>query len=223
MIVFLVPVALDGFTPSGQGVKALVRTWGWFSPDDAVRRLQVWRFVSYMFLHANLVHIFFNMFTLCMFGRRLEQRWGAHEFYRFYFVCGVGAAVFQTLLSLPGLVGGTEAVPMVGASGAIYGLLLAYAYYWADDIVYVNFILPMKIKYLVLIFGAINFFGSVGDIAHAGASGIAHFAHLGGLLTGWLYLKGGGWRRWGSFGRRGSPGRRSQPSRRPFFDDDTWR
>ena len=112
---------------------------------------------------------------------------------------------------------------MVGASGAIFGLLLAYAYYWADDIVYVYLVFPMKIKYVVLVFGAINFYGSVGDIAHAGAGGIAHFAHLGGLLTAWLYLKGGGWRRLSSFGRRGSPSRRSSSRRRPFFDDDTWR
>ena len=196
----------------------------WFSPEQAVLRLWVWQFVTYMFLHLNVGHVLLNMFTLWMFGRRLEQRWGTYEFLRFYLVCGVGAALVHTLATPLGLSFGQPVQVMLGASGAVYGVLLAYARYWAEDVVYVNFIFPVKIKYMVVFLGVVDFLGSIGELTGRETSSVAHFAHLGGLLTAWIYLRYAGRIRLGRLLRpRKRPARQVRAPRRPFFDEDTWR
>jgi membrane associated rhomboid family serine protease len=164
-------------------------------PFYAVSKYQIWRFVTYMFLHGNGMHLLFNMMALWFFAPRLENHWGTKGFLKFYLICGVGAAIVHAIFTfifgargrIPSgeFVWGMEA--MLGASGAIYGLLLAYAMYWPNETVLLNFFIPMKVKYMVLIFGIMEFFGSIGP----SGSGISHITHLGGLLTAFLYLQGG--------------------------------
>jgi membrane associated rhomboid family serine protease len=137
-----------------------------------------WTIITYMFVHAGFLHVFFNMLMLFFFGPPLEEQWGQKEFIKYYLICGVGGALFTLIFG-----GGT----IVGASGAIYGIMLAYALNWPDSLIWIYAIFPVKAKYLVLFLGALSFF-----FAFAGpADGIAHFAHLGGLVVGYVYLKKG--------------------------------
>jgi membrane associated rhomboid family serine protease len=166
----------------------LVRLLG-LSPNAIFHEGRVWQPVTYMFLHhpGGFGHILFNMLALWMFGVELERLWGTVFFTRFYFVAGVGAAVTTLLVSLLPFAFSEQVyyATTVGASGAIYGLLLAYAYYYPDRPVLL-IIFPIPAKYFVMILGAIAFLSSI-----SGAGGVAHATHLGGLLAGYLYLKSG--------------------------------
>jgi membrane associated rhomboid family serine protease len=139
---------------------------------------KIWMIVTYMFLHANFWHIFFNMLALWMFGSILEQEWGSKEFLKYYLLTGLGGGLSYALFNMH------STVPTVGASGAIYGLLAAYAVLFPENIIYVYFIIPLKAKWFALIFGAIEFLSSFSR-----ESGVAHLAHLGGMAIGYLYLK----------------------------------
>lgn len=159
-------------------------------PGSVVGSFQIWQLVTYMFLHDpyGIWHILFNMLTLWMFGRDLEQEWGRREFLRYYVLCGVGAGVCVILASA---MFGNMHTRTIGASGAIYGLLLAYGVMFPDRILLFSFLFPIKAKYFVMIIGAIAFFyTSVGS----GGDGVSHVAHLGGMVFGYVYLKGF-WRR----------------------------
>jgi membrane associated rhomboid family serine protease len=152
-------------------------------PAAVVRELHVWQLVTYMFLHAGLFHILFNMLALWMFGGELERLWGTRYFLKFYFVTGIGAAALTVLFAF--LTSSTlQHSIIVGASGAIYGLLLAYAMYFPDRPILMYFVFPIPAKYFVLIMGALAFYSSMVE-----AGGVAHATHLGGLLVGYLYLK----------------------------------
>jgi membrane associated rhomboid family serine protease len=156
------------------------------APRDVVQRGWLWQLVTYMFLHAGIFHILFNMLALWMFGAELERIWGTRYFLKFYFLTGIGAGALTVIFSLlpfdfARLVQGTV---IVGASGAIYGLLLAYAMYFPDrPILLIVFWVPAK--WCVAILGAIALFSSLSD-----AGGVANATHLGGLLIGYLLLKG---------------------------------
>jgi len=152
-------------------------------PRDVTQNWHVWQLVSYIFLHDryNVLHILFNMLGLWMFGSALEDIWGSREFTKFFFICGVGAGILMVLLS-PG-----SPFPTIGASGSIYGVLLAFGMMFPDRIIY-WLIIPIPAKYFVMIMGGIAFFSSIS----ASGSGIAHVAHLGGMLCGFLYLKSRG-------------------------------
>ena len=157
-------------------------------PVFVLRYLWIWQLVTYMFLHGGLLHILFNMLALWMFGTELERIWGTRYFLKFYFVTGVGAALLTVGFSvLPfgfaNLIYGAETI---GASGAIYGLLLAYALYFPDRPIYMYFLFPVPAKIFVIIMGAIAFYAS---LANAGG-GTANATHLGGLLVAYLFLKG---------------------------------
>jgi membrane associated rhomboid family serine protease len=143
----------------------------------------VWQFVTYLFVHAGPLHLLFNMLVLWMFGCDLERLWGFKKFLEYYFLTGVGAGLCSYL------VGPHSPVATVGASGAIYGLLLAYGILFADRIIYLYFLFPIKAKYFVLIMGALEFYAA---IATSG-SGVSHTAHLGGMLFGYAYLRRGRW------------------------------
>lgn len=135
-----------------------------------------WTIISYTFVHAGFFHVFFNMLMFFFFGPPLEQRWGGKEFIKYYVICGIGGALFTLAFG-----GGT----IIGASGAVFGVMLAYALNWPDSLIWIYAIFPIKAKYLVLFLGAASFFS-----AFLGAQdGIAHFAHLGGLVVGYVYLK----------------------------------
>jgi rhomboid family protein len=155
------------------------------SPKDVFTGFAFWQPFTYMFLHDThgFGHILFNMLSLWMFGTELERRWGTRFFTKYYFVTGVGAAVSTLLISLV-----SESVYYsltVGASGAIYGLLLAWAMYFPHRTIYFYFLFPIPARVFVIIVGAIAFLSSFGGPG----SGIAHIAHLGGLVVGYVYLK----------------------------------
>lgn len=146
------------------------------SPRIVVERFYVWQMVTYMFLHGGLMHLLFNMLMLWLFGSTLERIWGSRQFLRYYLVCGFGGAVFSLIFSYNSYV--------VGASGAIFGLYLAYAMMFPDNHIYLYFLVPVKAKYLV---AGIAIFQLLQGIS--GPSGIAYFAHLGGMAAGLFFFK----------------------------------
>jgi membrane associated rhomboid family serine protease len=156
-------------------------------PRRVIGGLELWRPITYMFLHAGLFHILFNMLALWMFGVELERMWGSRYFLKYYFVCGLGAAA--TMLVLPVLpvpaFAGLYYAVTVGASGAIYGILLAFALYFPNRPIIMFFVFPVPARYAVMIMGGIALLSSMG-----GTGGVAHAAHLGGLIAGYLFLRG---------------------------------
>ena len=156
-------------------------------PALVVRYLWVWQLATYMFVHAGILRILFNMLALWMFGTELEHIWGSRYFLKFYFVTGIGAAVLTVLFSLLPFDFARQlyGAAIIGASGAIYGLLLAYGLYFPDRPIYMYFVFPIPAKVFVLIMGAIAFFASMSE----SGGGIANATHLGGLAVGYLFLK----------------------------------
>ena len=146
-----------------------------------IQELKIWQLFTYMFLHGGWLHIIFNLFTLWMFAGSLEERWGSKLFIKYYIYCGIGAGIFITVMSY--YTG--SPVPTIGASGALYGILLAYGMTWPNREVLLYFFIPVKIKYLVLFFGLMEFFGTINQ----SDSGISHVGHLGGLISGFVLLK----------------------------------
>lgn len=155
------------------------------SPQDVFTGFAFWQPVTYMFLHdtRGFGHILFNMLALWMFGTELERMWGTRFFAKYYLVTGVGAAATTLALSL--FSDGVYYSLTVGASGAIYGLLIAWAMYFPNRTIYFYFLFPIPARVFVMIVGAIAFLSSFGGPG----SGIAHVAHLGGLVVGYVYLK----------------------------------
>jgi membrane associated rhomboid family serine protease len=142
-------------------------------------RFGIWQLVSYMFLHAGFGHIFFNLFALWMFGQAIENFWGTHRFVVYYFLTGIGAALLHMLI-------GGGGAPTLGASGAVYGILLAFGMMFPNRPIMLLFPpIPLKAKYFVAIFGAIEL---ISGLTRAN-SGVAHFAHLGGMLVGFILIK----------------------------------
>ncbi len=149
----------------------------------AVIRGAVWQLVTYLFLHdlGSIWHIVFNMLTLWMFGAPIEETWGTRRFLQYYFVCGTGAGVCVVLVNLAF---GNPQQRVLGASGAIYGLLLAFGMLFPNQTVLLSFLFPIKAKYMVMIFGAIAFMSSFQS-----GSAVSNLAHLGGMLFGFAYMK----------------------------------
>ena len=167
----------------------LMRLLG-LQPSGVLGSFEIWRVATYLFLHYNVFHLLLNMLSLWMFGVELERRWGSQYFLKYYVVCGVGAAVTVILLSLMPFAVFSDLydVVTVGASGAIYGVLLAFGLYFPTRPILMFFIFPVPARYAVMIMGAIALYASVGG---GQGGGIAHAAHLGGLVAGYLFLKGG--------------------------------
>ena len=138
-----------------------------------------WQLITYSFLHGGFTHLFFNMFALWMFGVQIENTWGSRRFAIFYFVCVVGAAVCQMIVSwgVP--------VATVGASGGVFGILLAFGMMFPEQPIYLYFVLPIKAKWFVIGYGLIELFAGISGAQ----SGVAHFAHLGGMIFGFLLIQ----------------------------------
>ncbi|MEQ1868819.1 MAG: rhomboid family intramembrane serine protease [Vicinamibacterales bacterium] len=153
-----------------------------------VNDFMIWQVATYMFLHGGLLHLLFNMLALWMFGTELERIWGTRYFLKYYFACGIGAAVLTVLFALLPLSAavGLRYAPIIGASGAIYGLLLAYGLYFPDRPILLYMVFPIPAKYFVILMGAIAFYSSLTD----NGGGVANMTHLGGLIIGYLMLKG---------------------------------
>lgn len=148
-------------------------------PWKVLHEAAFYQFATYLFLHGGFFHLFFNMLMLWMFGRELEEIWGRTYFLKFYFLTGIGAGITSFLITPD-----SHAVT-IGASGAIMALLVAFALQNPDREVYLWFLFPIKIKYLVMFLIAFDLVMAVGSRA----DGVARFAHLGGALIGYLYLK----------------------------------
>jgi len=148
---------------------------------------QPWQLISYGFLHGSFNHLFFNMFALWMFGFPIEKMWGSKKFATYYFICILGAGMVQLLVQY---ISG-EIYPTIGASGAVFGLLLAYGVTWPNAKLFLVFFpVPIKAKWFVLIYGAAELiFGVTGAMPQ-----VAHYAHLGGLFFGAGLLWRWGWR-----------------------------
>ena len=157
---------------------AFIRIFG-LVPAKVTGSLWIWQVFTYMFLHGGVFHIIMNLFILWMFGRSVESSWGTGEFLKYYFTCGIGAALLTVIT------GPLSQTVSIGASGAVYGVLLAFGMMYPDEIIFFNFFIPMKAKHFVILLGVMTLLGSMGSPG----SGIAHLAHLGGLLTGYIYLK----------------------------------
>ena len=138
----------------------------------------VWQLVTYIFLHGGITHLLFNFLALWMFGGELENFWGSRKFLRYFLFCGIGAGVCTVLFSP------YQFIPVIGASGSIYGLLLAFGWLFPNRPIYIYFLFPIPAKYMVIIFGLIELFSS----AEGTRGGIAHLTHLGGILFGLLYM-----------------------------------
>ena len=161
-----------------------------FMPERVIRQFQIWQLATYMFVHApapNFFHLLFNMLALWMFGTELERTWGTRYFLKFYFVTGIGAAILTVLFSLMpfSFAQAIYGSVIIGASGAIFGLLLAYAMYFPERRIYMYFLFPLPARTFVAIIGAIELFTSISGVR----GGIANATHLGGLLVAYLYLK----------------------------------
>jgi membrane associated rhomboid family serine protease len=156
-------------------------------PVAVTSELFVWQLVTYMFVHGGIFHVAFNMLALWMFGAELERTWGTRYFLKFYFVSGVGAGALTVLFSLLPFSFAQQVhySIVVGASGAIYALLLAYALYFPDRPIYMYFVFPIPAKIFVLIIGGIELLSSISGVQ----GGVANATHLGGIIIGYLFLK----------------------------------
>jgi len=150
-------------------------------PYRIVADRTIWQVVTYMFVHGGFGHIFINMLVLFIFGTRVEQRLGSSEFLLYYFISGVGAGIATLAVNW---YTGMAVVPVVGASGAIFGVMLAFATFFPDTTIFVNFFIPLPARIAVLVFTALEIF----SLVFQSRSGVAHLTHLAGFLFGYLYF-----------------------------------
>jgi membrane associated rhomboid family serine protease len=164
-----------------------------------VRNFFVWQLVTYLFLHGGFVHLLFNMLSLWFFGTQLERDWGTRQFLKYYFYCGIAAGVCVLVVNIAV---GDWYTPTLGASGAIFGVLVAFGVLYPDATVLMGFLFPIRAKYMVMIYAGIELITTFGP-----NTGVSTVAHLGGMAFGYLYLKrrlpsvrlpdlGGAYRQW---------------------------
>ena len=156
-------------------------------PRFVVTQFWLWQFVTYIFLHGHPLHILLNMLILWYFGSEIEQRMGKKEFFFYFFLCGIGAGLFNFAVNAV-LSGGDVSLqtsPMIGASGAIFGILAAYGVFFGDRYFLVFFLFPMKAKYFVLVMAGIEL---LMGLENKGSDNVAHFAHIGGMIVGAIYM-----------------------------------
>ena len=160
------------------GQKSILFTSFGLVPSAVWTNYKVWQLFTYLFIHGNFIHIFFNMFVLWMFGKDLEIRWGKNQFLFFYFTCGIGAGLITVLFGIYSI------VPIVGASGAVYGLLVAYGFTYPNRMVYLYGLFPLKVKYMVFGLGVIAFIAFLSS----NQSNVSHITHLSGMVIGLLFI-----------------------------------
>jgi len=152
-------------------------------PGLVWHELYLWQLFTYIFLHGDIPHILFNLLALWMFGGELENLWGSRRFLFYFFFCGIGAGIITVLCTII-LTPQYQLVPIIGASGAIYGILLAFGWLFPNRPIYIYFLFPIPAKYFVAIFGFLEFI----YFSRGGGGGISHITHLGGLLFGFVYM-----------------------------------
>lgn len=199
-LVFLLQLAL------GDATLSAFMLWPLGSGSDpyATSDFLPWQLLTYGFMHGNIGHLLFNMLALLMFGAPVEHLWGQRRFLTYYLVCVIGAAVFQLIVGAWTLSQGGEPYPTIGASGGVFGLLLAYGMLFPNQRVMLLIPpIPMKARTLVIVYGVVTLLMGITNTM----PGVAHFAHLGGMVFGWLLIRH--WRGQPPFGRRGPPRMRS--------------
>ena len=161
----------------GKPLGYLLNRWFAFNPLGEGYNFQIWQLITYQFMHGSFTHIFFNMFALWMFGMEIENIWGSKKFLYFYLICGIAAGLAQLfispLFSIPAVT--------IGASGAIFGVMIAFAMLFPDRYIFLYFLIPIKAKYLIGFLFVLEIFW-IGDAG----SNVAHLAHLGGALAGFI-------------------------------------
>lgn len=177
--VFFLQILFEGMTFDGRSAYEIIISNFALMPIGS-GYFEVWQLITYQFMHGGFSHIFFNMFALWMFGAEIENIWGSKKFLLFYLMCGVGAGILHLFLS-PLLTG--VAAPTIGASGAVYGVLLAFALLFPDRYIFLYFFIPVKAKYLITFLIVMEFM-----FVDSGTSGVAHLAHLGGALVGFMFI-----------------------------------
>jgi len=166
-------------TSMPQGVDILTMRLG-LIPRYVWHDFQIWRLITYVFLHAGLIHLFINLFVFWMMGSELEKYWGSREFLKYILIGGLGAGILHMIFQFQ------SEIPVIGASGIVFAVLLAFGMTFPDRIIYIYFLFPIKARYLVILLCAVELL----MLFSAGInSAIAHLAHLGGMLFGFLYLK----------------------------------
>ena len=158
----------------------VLNKWFALNPFADGYNFQIWQLITYQFMHGGFSHILFNMFALWMFGMEIENMWGSKKFLYYYLLCGAAAGLFQ--LFIPPLLGTTPAVT-IGASGAIYGVLIAFGMLFPNRHIYLYFLVPVRAKYLIGFLIILEFL-----LIDSAGSNVAHLAHLGGALFGFLYI-----------------------------------
>lgn len=178
IVVNLAVFVIGWLSPKVEYVLALI-------PAAVLQAGAWWQVVTYMFVHGGFQHIFFNMLALFLFGIQLERRMGSTEFLLFYMFSGIGAGLATLLVnSLTGM----GMVPVVGASGAIYGMLLAFACFFPDARIFILGFIPMRASTAVLLYAGIEIASQFWNVRTGYRSGVAHLTHLAGLAFAWLYL-----------------------------------
>jgi membrane associated rhomboid family serine protease len=173
VLVFTLQLLLDNFLPFTAYFALIPREF---------MKGYAWQGITYMFLHGGFFHLLINMYILWMFGRELEYLWGTKEFYKYFFICGIGAALIYSLFNMDSV------IPVVGASGAVFGILLAFGMTFPrTKLIMFPLLIPIDAKYAVWIFGIMELI-----FLFQGGGNVAHLAHLGGLAVGYIYLR---WKR----------------------------
>ena len=180
-VVFFCQIILNEVMIGGIPGRYILNKWFALNPIGDMFNFQIWQLITYQFMHGGFGHILFNMFALWMFGMEIENLWGSKKFTYYYLTCGVVAGLFQ--LYLPQLFGSSSAAYTIGASGAIYGVLISFGMLFPERQIYLYFLFPIRAKYLIgfLIILEILLVNSAG-------SNVARLAHIGGALTGFIFI-----------------------------------
>jgi membrane associated rhomboid family serine protease len=176
--IYLIQVMMGNINFEGVPAESILIRW--FALMPLSNGFEIWQLLTYQFMHGGFSHILFNMFALWMFGMEIENEWGSKKFLIYYLLCGVGAGLFHLFLS-PVL--GSGLAPTIGASGAIFGVMIAFALMFPDRYIFLYLFIPIKAKYLIVLLIALEFL-----MVDSASSGVAHLAHLGGAIVGFIYI-----------------------------------
>lgn len=185
-VVFFLQLLMNTLTFNGYPAWYILNRWfalnpiGGIDPAGQPYNFQIWQLVTYQFMHGGFAHIFFNMFALWMFGMEIENLWGSRKFLYYYLLAGIGAGLCHLFISP--LLGGGNAFT-IGASGAIFGVMIAFAMIFPNRYIFLYFFIPIKAKYLITILVVMEFM-----LVDSAGSSVAHLAHLGGALTGFIFI-----------------------------------
>lgn len=179
VVVFFVQMLASNLLVGGKPLGYILNLWFALNPLNEGFNFQIWQLITYQFMHGGFSHIFFNMFMLWMFGMEIENIWGSKKFIYYYLICGIAAGLAQLFIAP---LFSTPAVT-IGASGAIFGIMIAFAMLFPDRYIFLYFLIPIKAKYLIGFLFILEIFW-IGDAG----SNVAHLAHLGGALAGFLFI-----------------------------------